>query len=206
MTDEELVAIMTAYGRAWETKDAAGLLALFAPDATYQVSPFSQPLQGHAAIEAYWANLRKRHVQFQLGPCKAIGDTGYAEWVSRFTYRASSDGRDMRGIIILTVVGGRITALREYWQSRSWRFLEEAPPEAKRRRCHSPSEPATKTPKPAGGPTDPVPACAEASIASATSSNGSPAAPALRVPYARRKQKGKRLLTGTRPPPAQPPP
>jgi hypothetical protein len=46
------------YERAWRTAGTDELDRLFAPDATYQVSPWAQPIDGLGAIRALWERER----------------------------------------------------------------------------------------------------------------------------------------------------
>jgi len=46
------------YERAWRTAGTDDLLRLFAPDATYQVSPWARPVEGLAAIRDLWESER----------------------------------------------------------------------------------------------------------------------------------------------------
>jgi hypothetical protein len=47
-------AWLTAYERAWRTPGTASLNDLFSSDATYQTSPYEQPLAGLDAIARMW--------------------------------------------------------------------------------------------------------------------------------------------------------
>jgi ketosteroid isomerase-like protein len=48
-----------AYERAWRIAGTDGLDALFAPDATYLVSPWAQAIAGLEAIAALWDRARE---------------------------------------------------------------------------------------------------------------------------------------------------
>ncbi|HET6951925.1 MAG TPA: nuclear transport factor 2 family protein [Acidimicrobiales bacterium] len=47
-------AWVSGYEQAWRTPGTAALAALFAPDATYLVSPWAEPVVGLDAIAALW--------------------------------------------------------------------------------------------------------------------------------------------------------
>src|SRR5690606_39865897 len=69
MTDAHFTRWLTAYGRAWETGDAAAVVGLFAPDAAYHETPFDPPMVGLEALAAYWregAGQGQRDVSFHF--------------------------------------------------------------------------------------------------------------------------------------------
>uniref|UniRef100_A0A7S1NFQ0 SnoaL-like domain-containing protein n=1 Tax=Eutreptiella gymnastica TaxID=73025 RepID=A0A7S1NFQ0_9EUGL len=120
MTQDELLKIMTDYGRAWETQDPDLLCSLFTEDGTYQVTPFDAPHKGQAALRSYWERMPvadQRDIKFTLGVCNAVGSTGYAEWITNFFQVSGRCNVEIRGIIILEVEHGKISELREYWKS-----------------------------------------------------------------------------------------
>ena len=52
MLEDKLQAWLEAYGRAWETNNSAGFVALFIDNATYIENPFDDPLVGAARPSA----------------------------------------------------------------------------------------------------------------------------------------------------------
>jgi len=48
-----LCARLEGYRLAWETRDPKPVIKLFTEDATYQETPFSQPMRGREAIRQY---------------------------------------------------------------------------------------------------------------------------------------------------------
>lgn len=59
MERETVQRWVEGYERAWRTEGSDGLSQLFAPGATYQVSPWARPIQGLAAIRALWESERE---------------------------------------------------------------------------------------------------------------------------------------------------
>ena len=45
---------LVSYGCAWMGRDPEAAAALYAENATYQVTPYDKPLRGHEAIYKYW--------------------------------------------------------------------------------------------------------------------------------------------------------
>jgi ketosteroid isomerase-like protein len=56
---EHVGAWLAAYERAWRSPGTAALRDLFVEDATYQMSPYEQPVVGLAAIGAMWDEERE---------------------------------------------------------------------------------------------------------------------------------------------------
>ncbi len=119
MTRDELEAWLAAYGRAWETRDADAVAELFAEGATYQETPFSEPMRGRAAIRDYWnrAVVRyQREPRFSFEILSLEGRRALAHWRGTFN-RASNGARvDLDGVFLLEFDGARrCSALREWW-------------------------------------------------------------------------------------------
>lgn len=58
MTRAQLSAWLGEYERAWRTSGTAGLGQLFSEGATYQLSPYDEPIAGLDAIAAMWERER----------------------------------------------------------------------------------------------------------------------------------------------------
>lgn len=58
---------LEAYKQAWETRDPQAAAALFTLDATYQETPFSEPLRGYSAILEYWSGVPQRQQDIRFG-------------------------------------------------------------------------------------------------------------------------------------------
>ena len=86
---------LTAYGRAWESRDSRAAADLFDVDGSYQVTPFLPPLSGRDAIFEYW-----------------VGVTQTASFVRKPPgLRTKLDG-----IFVVSLdAAGRCNSLREWW-------------------------------------------------------------------------------------------
>jgi hypothetical protein len=58
LTRSQVTAWLKSYGRAWCASGTAGLAELFTENATYQLSPYDEPIAGLAAIAAMWERER----------------------------------------------------------------------------------------------------------------------------------------------------
>jgi len=60
LTDMDLHSLkswLDSYGRAWETKNPEAAGVLFTEDASYQESPYDEPMRGRSAIVEYWSHV-----------------------------------------------------------------------------------------------------------------------------------------------------
>lgn len=122
MTGEELGAWLRDYGRAWETRDADLVVTLFTEDATYQETPFVEPMRGRAAIRDYWERAVVRtqeQVQFgfeilSLGEASAL-----AHWQASFVRIRTKSEVKLDGVFLLTFDDqGRCRTLCEWWMKQ----------------------------------------------------------------------------------------
>jgi hypothetical protein len=96
------------YERAWRTPGTARLTELFAPGATYQVSPWAPPMAGLPAIRSLWESERdSAHEAFTMASevVAVDGDTavvrvavtyaaaGAHRWRDLWVLRFDQDGR-----------------------------------------------------------------------------------------------------------------
>ena len=118
---DALQAWLDAYGRAWEQMDPDAAAALFADDATYQETPFDQPMRGREAIREYWRGVpeAQRDIRFEHEVLAADGDRGIAWWRARFLRVPTSADVTLDGIFVLAFdEDGRCSSLREWWVRR----------------------------------------------------------------------------------------
>ena len=114
---------MEAYRRAWETRDADGAASLFTADATYQVTPFDQPLRGRSAIRKYWEQAvgGHRNVRFQWSPVLSVRNRHVVEWRAKFTRLESGRRVQLRGVMLIELRGKHISRFRECWHRKELR-------------------------------------------------------------------------------------
>src|SRR5262249_10556517 len=98
-----LTRIMETYRRAWETRDAELILDVFSADATYQETPFSEPLVGHQSIQRYWEQATGNHrdIRFRWQPVYSGESLHVVEWQSAFHRRASGRVGGSRGGLLV---------------------------------------------------------------------------------------------------------
>ncbi len=119
MTRDELKSWLDAYGRAWETRDPDLVVTLFAEDATYQETPFVEPMRGRPAILAYWSEkvaAWQEQCRFGHEILAVAEDTGIAHWWASFVRVRSKSKVRLDGVFLLTFDAlGRCQTLREWW-------------------------------------------------------------------------------------------
>ncbi len=117
MTKSEATALLTTYGKAWETKDSELILTIFTPDARYN-DPKEEENIGREAIRHYWEYKvigEQDDIHFDLQNVWIDGDTVIAEWHTVFTDIKRNLRIDMEEVGIFTVRDGLFSSLREYY-------------------------------------------------------------------------------------------
>ena len=119
MKSESLSTWLEAYGRAWETRDPEAVRRLFAEDATYQETPFTQPMRGLDAIQQYWSQVvatAQEHIRFSYEVLAVAEDSAIVHWWASFVRVQSRAHVTLDGIFLLTFdTEGRCRELREWW-------------------------------------------------------------------------------------------
>ena len=116
---ESLRAWLEGYRLAWEGRDPEAASRLFAEDATYQETPFTQPLRGREAIQQYWTVVvvaAQEQIRFGYEVLALAEETAIAHWWASFTRVASRAQVSLDGIFLLTFgKNGLCKELREWW-------------------------------------------------------------------------------------------
>lgn len=121
ITKADLDAWLGAYRQAWEQKDPAAAASLFAPDARYFETPYSEPFEGPAGVEAYWSRVTadQKDIRFDYDVIAVDGHTGVATWSVNFNTVSSGSPVELNGAFVLEFDGGgRCVTLREWWHAR----------------------------------------------------------------------------------------
>jgi ketosteroid isomerase-like protein len=108
-------AWLDEYATAWETGDADTAAALFAPDATYHVTPFAEPLDGQDAIRDYWAETTAAQEGTECATTiEALGrDHGLARFHASFVRDGDTVAVD--GCLRARFLAGDCVEFREWW-------------------------------------------------------------------------------------------
>jgi len=139
MSLQSLKSWLEAYGRAWETRDPKAAGELFTPDATYQESPFTEPVRGRPAIIEYWSQATRKQddIHFKCEIITHQAEIAVAHWSASFIRVKSNTRGELDGVFLLRFgEGNRCESLREWWVGReskmppleddpAWKMLKE---------------------------------------------------------------------------------
>jgi ketosteroid isomerase-like protein len=123
--ENEVRTWLASYGTAWEARDPAAFVRLFAPDLRYHWTPFEAPKEGREAlVHAFTAaTARQEGISFQATVLSVRGAQGVAHWRCSFVRPGSTLTVRLDGIFVMEFDGhGACTLFREWWHS------DEAPP------------------------------------------------------------------------------
>ena len=110
-------ALIDTLGKGWERGDVDAVCSVFADDAVFLETPFSQPDRGGAAIRAYWKDiaLHQAEVTFTSGEIYVAGPWFATEFRCTFRRRRTGEQVDARGAIFCETRDGKILEMRMYW-------------------------------------------------------------------------------------------
>ena len=119
MNPESLRRWLDSYRSAWEERDPEAVIRLFAEDATYQETPFSQPMRGREAIRQYWSRAvvaYQEAIQFGYEVLAITEVSAIAHWWASFVRISSKTQVSLDGVFVLAFdKSGRCQELREWW-------------------------------------------------------------------------------------------
>jgi ketosteroid isomerase-like protein len=119
VTEDSLKTWLEVYGRAWENRDVHLVTGLFTEDATYQETPFSEPMRGQATIGEYWMSAvvqAQEQIQFGFEILAIHGNLSFARWWSSFTRISTGKPVRLNGIFVLKFSdSAHCCELREWW-------------------------------------------------------------------------------------------
>lgn len=122
MNVQAMTVWLTAFGDAWERRNADTAAALFAPGATFQPSPFGELIRGRSGIAAHWAEVMsgQQAIRFQ-GEILGVGTTyGIAHWRVVIGQHDDRPIRVVDGILLAAFDRrGRATSVRSWSQEAS---------------------------------------------------------------------------------------
>lgn len=108
--------LLDTFGKGWTKAHVDTIVSVFAPDAVFLDSPFSQPVRGLDAIRAYWLDTpyNQSEITFTSGEIFAIGPWFSAEFKCVYRRRRTGEWVDTRGALFCETNGDRITEMRMY--------------------------------------------------------------------------------------------
>ena len=110
---------LTNYGSAWEEGDPQKAADLFSEGARYQVTPFTDPIEGKESIRGYWETGpagNQKDVSFSYSIISVRGNEGVAHWQVNFRRTGSNKFVEMDGILVAEFDdSGACTDFKEWW-------------------------------------------------------------------------------------------
>src|SRR5205823_15040044 len=119
--------LLETFGRGWEGGDVDTIVSVFAPDAVFLETPFSEQSVGGDAIRAYWKDIptNQAEVTFKAGEIYAAGPWFAAEFRCTYRRRRTGEWVDARGAMFCETKDGKFTEMRIYWHRSpevAWRL------------------------------------------------------------------------------------
>jgi ketosteroid isomerase-like protein len=113
-------ALIDEFGRGWSRAKVDVMMEVFAPDASFLETPFSEPLKGIDAVRGYWTDvpLHQAEITFTSGEIFTVGPWFATEFKCTFRRRRTGEWVDARGAIFCETNGEKITEMRMYWDRR----------------------------------------------------------------------------------------
>ena len=103
---------------AWEGKDPEAAAELFTDDASYQESPYDEPMRGRSAIVQYWSHVPRTQddIHFSYDIITLTSDVAVVHWSASFIRIPSKIKVRLDGIFLLNFdESDRCKSLREWW-------------------------------------------------------------------------------------------
>jgi ketosteroid isomerase-like protein len=109
--------LIDTFGKGWAKADVEILMSVYAPEAVFVETPFSEALRGTDAIRRFWLDVpySQSEITFSSGEIYAAGPWFSTEFKSVFRRKRTGEWVDARGAIFCETAGGLITEMRMYW-------------------------------------------------------------------------------------------
>jgi ketosteroid isomerase-like protein len=110
-------SLIDTFGKGWSRGNLDLLMSVYADDAIFIETPFSEPLRGVDAVRRYWADVpyHQSEVSFSSGEIYSAGPWFSTEFKCVFRRRRTGEWVDARGAIFCELKGDRIGEMRMYW-------------------------------------------------------------------------------------------
>ncbi len=103
--------------RGWTRGDPGAIAELFAEEAIFLETPFSEPLRGVQAIRRYWSDVpvNQAEIHVSTGEIYAAGPWFSTEFKVTFRRRRTGEWVEAKGAIFCETDAEKITEMRMYW-------------------------------------------------------------------------------------------
>ncbi len=105
------------FAEGWTRQRPDQMLSVFAEDAVFLETPFSEPLTGLPALRQWASDIpyQQSETTFQVGEVHLVGPWFATEFTLTFRRRKTGEWVDARGALFAETDGTLITELRMYW-------------------------------------------------------------------------------------------
>ncbi|MFQ5554051.1 MAG: nuclear transport factor 2 family protein [Acidimicrobiia bacterium] len=118
MREDELHSWLDAYGRAWESNDSDGFVALFSDGASYAENPYDDPVVGSDAIREYFGLMAQHQKDVSFGFEIHSVSPVVAHWWASYSKVTNGEPTRLDGVFLLDFDDdGRCASLREWWHA-----------------------------------------------------------------------------------------
>jgi ketosteroid isomerase-like protein len=109
--------LVDTFGTGWARGNIDQLMSVYAPDAVFVETPFSEPIRGAEGIRRYWLDvpLHQSEITFSSGEIYGAGPWFSTEFKCVFRRKRTGEWVDARGAIFCETEAGRVTEMRMYW-------------------------------------------------------------------------------------------
>jgi ketosteroid isomerase-like protein len=109
--------LIDTFGKGWARSDVDVVMSVYAPEAVFVETPFSEALRGTEAIRRYWLEVpyNQSEITVTSGEIYAAGPWFSTEFKTVFRRRRTGEWVDARGAIFCETDGSLITEMRMYW-------------------------------------------------------------------------------------------
>jgi hypothetical protein len=111
--------LLEAFGQGWEGGKPAAMADVFAEDGRFVPGPFSSPVRGRTAIEAYWSDVPRDQaaISFRFGEIFVAGPWFASEFTCTFRRIKTGEWIQVSGAVFCETSGTaeKISEMRMYW-------------------------------------------------------------------------------------------
>ncbi|MEZ4587629.1 MAG: nuclear transport factor 2 family protein [Gemmatimonadales bacterium] len=112
--------LLDAFAVGWSKASVEKIMAVFAKDAVFVETPFSEPRTGWDQIRSYWADVpfHQSEISVTMGEVFVVGPWFATEFRSVFRRRRTGEWVEAKGALFCESAGDKITEMRMYWHRR----------------------------------------------------------------------------------------
>ena len=127
LSRQQIVDIATEWDAAWAARDLDRLVAVYTPDAVWEDPSTNAPVQGHAALRAYFAGILAAVPDVEIHQEAIFAEDGATTCASQWRTTGTITGRvpgspmsptgdyvEYTGVAIISIRDGKVSHVRQY--------------------------------------------------------------------------------------------